>query len=80
MLQLQAEGSFDFSLNSMDMFKFQEKDFKEEQKKVKQMLLDQQAELVKNSSTMCQTRHKRAAALQAMEDVHNYHKPKKPTL
>ena len=52
-LQMQAEGSFDFSLNSMDMFRFQEKDFREEQKKAKQALLEQQAEMAKQASAQC---------------------------
>lgn len=42
--QLKSDKNFDFNIESIDMFKFQEKDFREEKKKVQALLLEQQAE------------------------------------
>ena len=39
--QMQQDNAFDFNLENIDMFKFQEKDFREEKKKVQALLLEQ---------------------------------------
>jgi len=37
---MQQDNVFDFNLENIDMFKFQEKDFREEKKKVQALLLE----------------------------------------
>ena len=76
------ETSFNFNLENIDMFKFQDKDFREEKKKVQAILAEQQAEQAKKLAALPQQgRNKRQAAINAMEDVHslklNRDKPKK---
>jgi hypothetical protein len=69
---MKADNSFDFNIESIDMFKFQEKDFREEKKKVQQLLLEHQAEQAKKMGTIAQGRNKRQAAMNALEEVHSY--------
>ena len=41
---MQAEDNFDFKLDGVDMFQFQDKDFREEKKKIQALLLAEQEE------------------------------------
>ena len=43
-LKMQAEDNFDFKLDGVDMFQFQDKDFREEKKKIQALLLAEQEE------------------------------------
>ena len=65
------DGNFDFNLENIDMFKFQDKDFREEKKRVQAILLEQQAEQAKNAHHG--GRIKRNAALNALETSASVH-------
>jgi len=69
---MQSDNSFDFNLQNVDMFQFQDKDFREEKKKVQAILALQQEEQAKKLAMLPQQgRNKRAAFMSAMgEDVH----------
>ena len=56
---MKSDNSFDFTLETIDMFKFQDRDFREEKKKVQAILLEQQAEEQKKAASMRQPRNKR---------------------
>ena len=56
---MKSDHSFDFTMESIDMFKFQEKDFREEKKKVQAILMEQQAQEQKKAASMRQPRNKR---------------------
>jgi len=70
---MKSDNSFDFTIESIDMFRFQERDFREEKKKVQAIILEQQAEQQKKNAGVRLQRNKRAAMVQAMDQVHSFH-------
>jgi hypothetical protein len=69
------KNNFNFDLEAIDMFKFQDIDYREEKKKVQEELKEQQAEQAKRLATMPLTgRNKRMVNLQMVED--DVHKAK----
>ena len=71
--RIQDDEAFDFNLDSIDMFMFQDKDFREEKKKVQAILMEQNAQKMKNQALYNQGRHKRQAMVQAI-DANSFHK------
>jgi hypothetical protein len=65
------DATFNFNLENIDMFRFQEKDFREEKKRLQQILLEQQVEISKNAHPGI--RNRRAAAMNAIESAQNFH-------
>jgi len=56
---MRSDDNFDFTVEHIDMFRFQERDFREEKKKVQAIILEQQAEEHKKNAGMRLPRNKR---------------------
>jgi len=56
---MRSDTSFDFTLESIDMFRFQEKDFREEKKKVQEIMLEQEAKRLENKASVHLPRNRR---------------------
>lgn len=70
---MKNDDKFDFSIESIDMFRFQEKDFREEKKRVQDMILKEQAEEAKKNQGVTQGRNRRQAAMNALENMDGVH-------
>ena len=56
---MRSDENFDFTVESIDMFRFQERDFREEKKKVQAMVAERQAEEHKKAADLGKGRNKR---------------------
>ena len=68
------QNTFDLNLEHIDVFRFQEKDFREEKKRVQSILAAQQEEAVRKAMTEGRGRVRRQAAIDAESTIHDFHK------
>ena len=69
--KMKDDNTFNFNFESVDRFMFQDKDYREEKKKIQQALEDQISEQRKQNENL-HTRRQRNAALHSM-DMNKFH-------